>query len=179
VHITQGDHVGRSVIVSWVTPMAQHPDTVRYWAAEGKDKHKHITHSMITTYRYFNYSSGYIHHATIKRLEERISNVRYNITNGLSTPVKNASAPVYITIGDGGNIEGIANSFTEPQPDYSAYREASFGHGILEIKNRTHAQFTWHRNQDNEAVASDSVWFYNRFWYPEDDSNSGILKGRE
>ncbi|KAK8551808.1 hypothetical protein V6N12_040430 [Hibiscus sabdariffa] len=27
----------------------------------------------------------------------------------------------------------------EPQPGFSAYREASFGHGIFDIKNRTHA----------------------------------------
>lgn len=40
---------------------------------------------------------------------ERISNIKYNITNGLSSPVKDPSAPIYITIGDGGNIEGIAN----------------------------------------------------------------------
>lgn len=42
-------------------------------------------------------------------IQERVSNVRYNIINGLSTPVRDASAPVYITIGDGGNVEGIAN----------------------------------------------------------------------
>lgn len=49
-------------------------------------------------------------------------------------------------------------SFSEPQPSYSAYREASFGHVILEIKNRTHAYYTWHRNQDSEPVAADSLW---------------------
>ena len=36
-------------------------------------------------------------------------NVKYNITDGLSATVKDASAPVYIIIGDGGNIEGLAN----------------------------------------------------------------------
>ncbi|KAK4428787.1 Purple acid phosphatase 10 [Sesamum alatum] len=74
---------------------------------------------------------------------KRISNVKYNITNGLSTPVCDASAPVYITIGDGGNVEGIAN--------------------------KTHAHYTWHRNHDGEAVAADSTWFYNRYWYPHDE----------
>nr|GEU83795.1 purple acid phosphatase [Tanacetum cinerariifolium] len=39
---------------------------------------------------------------------ERVSNIAYNIVNGLSTPVKDQSAPVYITIGDGGNLEGLA-----------------------------------------------------------------------
>ncbi|XP_010678957.2 purple acid phosphatase 6 isoform X1 [Beta vulgaris subsp. vulgaris] len=101
---------------------------------------------------------------------ERVSNIQYNITDGLSTPIRDLSAPVYITLGDGGNIEGIADNFIYPQPSYSAYREASFGHAMLEIKNRTHAYYTWHRNQDDEAVASDSTWFYNRFWYPRDES---------
>ncbi|VFQ65181.1 unnamed protein product [Cuscuta campestris] len=34
------------------------------------------------------------------------------------------------------------------QPEFSAYRESSFGHGILEVMNETHALWTWHRNQD-------------------------------
>ncbi|KAJ4823874.1 prolyl aminopeptidase [Turnera subulata] len=64
---------------------------------------------------------------------ERVSNIAYNIVNGLCTPIKDQSAPVYITIGDGGNLEGLLTSMIEPQPSYSAYREASFGHGILDI----------------------------------------------
>ncbi|CAL2278519.1 unnamed protein product [Prunus armeniaca] len=31
----------------------------------------------------------------------------------------------------------------EPQPAYSAYREASFGHAIFNIKNRTHDFYGW------------------------------------
>ncbi|KAI3443536.1 hypothetical protein Pfo_000201 [Paulownia fortunei] len=390
VHMTQGDHVGRSMIISWVTPVHSSPSVVTYWEAKGKHSHKHKAHATTTTYRYYNYTSGYIHHATIRRLKydtkyiyelgehketrrfsfttppkvgpdvpytfgvigdlgqtydsnqtfehyvsntkgqavlfvgdlsyaddhpfhdnvrwdtwgrfvekstayqpwiwtagnheidyapeieentpfrpythryhvpykaskstsplwysikrasayiivlssysaygkytpqynwlqqelpkvnraetpwlivlvhspwynsnnyhymegesmrvmfepwfvqnkvdivfaghvhsyersERISNVQYNITNGLSAPIKDTSAPVYITIGDGGNIEGLANGFTDPQPSYSAFREASFGHAILEIKNRTHAFYTWHRNQDNEPTVADST----------------------
>ncbi|KAM7466148.1 hypothetical protein LguiB_013710 [Lonicera macranthoides] len=92
--------------------------------------------------------------------------------------------PVYITIGDGGNIEkvdvdhadepgkcpsagdnvpefgGVCHiNFTsgpakgkfcwDKQPEWSAYRESSFGHGILEVVNSTYALWTWHRNQDN------------------------------
>ncbi|KAL3684894.1 hypothetical protein R1sor_002916 [Riccia sorocarpa] len=34
------------------------------------------------------------------------------------------------------------------QPEWSAYREASFGHGIIEVVNSTHLLWTWHRNQD-------------------------------
>lgn len=91
--------------------------------------------------------------------------------------------PVYITVGDGGNIEKVdvehaddpgkcpspgdnkpefggvchMNFSSGPakgkfcwdrQPDWSAYRESSFGHGSLEVVNSTYALWTWHRNQD-------------------------------
>ncbi|XP_057499700.1 purple acid phosphatase 23 isoform X2 [Actinidia eriantha] len=90
---------------------------------------------------------------------------------------------VYITIGDGGNIEKVdvdhaddpgkcpsagdnvpefggvchlnfssgpakGNFCWDRQPEWSAYRESSFGHGILEVVNSTYALWTWHRNQD-------------------------------
>ncbi|KAK4482569.1 hypothetical protein RD792_009729 [Penstemon davidsonii] len=44
------------------------------------------------------------------------------------------------------------------QPEYSAYRETSFGHGILEVKNETHALWTWHRNQDMYNKAGDQIY---------------------
>ncbi|KAI0523008.1 hypothetical protein KFK09_005398 [Dendrobium nobile] len=44
------------------------------------------------------------------------------------------------------------------QPDYSAYRESSFGHGILEVKNETHALWTWHRNQDSYKSTGDQLY---------------------
>ncbi|CAI9303224.1 unnamed protein product [Lactuca saligna] len=103
---------------------------------------------------------------------ERVSNIAYNIVNGRCTPVKDQSAPVYITIGDGGNIQGLASNFTEPQPAYSAFREASFGHATLEIMNQTHAFYAWHRNGDEYSVQADSLWLYNRYWYPMDDSTA-------
>jgi hypothetical protein len=59
---------------------------------------------------------------------------------------------------------------SEPQPSYSAFREASFRHAILDIKNRTHAYYAWHRNQDGTSVAAESRWFTNRYWMPTDDS---------
>ncbi|XP_031127284.1 purple acid phosphatase 2 [Ipomoea triloba] len=106
---------------------------------------------------------------------ERISNVAYNIVNGKCTPVRDQSAPIYITIGDGGNLEGLATNMTDPQPEYSAFREASFGHATLDIKNRTHAYYSWHRNQDGYAVEADSMWVSNRFWHPVDDSTTTKL----
>ncbi|XP_057960014.1 purple acid phosphatase 23 isoform X2 [Malania oleifera] len=91
--------------------------------------------------------------------------------------------PVYISVGDGGNIEQVdvehaddpgkcpsvgdnlpefggvchLNFSSGPakgkfcwdrQPEWSALRESSFGHGILEVVNSTYALWTWHRNQD-------------------------------
>ncbi|KAL3614034.1 prolyl aminopeptidase [Castilleja foliolosa] len=114
--------------------------------------------------------SGHVH---AYERSERVSNIAYNIVNGDCTPVeRDQSAPVYITIGDGGNIEGLATVMTEPQPKYSAYREASFGHATLEIKNRTHVYYSWHRNQDGYAVKAESMWFFNRYWHPVDDSTT-------
>ncbi|XP_020581511.1 probable purple acid phosphatase 20 [Phalaenopsis equestris] len=67
-------------------------------------------------------------------------------------------APVHITIGDGGNREGLASKYIKPQPSISLFREASFGHGQLYVVNNTHSLWSWHRNDDDEAVVVDSVW---------------------
>ncbi|KAK2995582.1 hypothetical protein RJ640_000058 [Escallonia rubra] len=81
----------------------------------------------------------------------------------------NNCAPAYITIGDGGNREGLASNsmdpctyrFIDPQPQISVFREASFGHGELEVVNATHAMWAWHRNDDDESVVSDTFWLRN------------------
>ncbi|KAG2691450.1 hypothetical protein I3843_08G010300 [Carya illinoinensis] len=94
----------------------------------------------------------------------RISNIHYNVSSGDRYPVPDESAPVYITVGDGGNQEGLAGRFWDPQPDYSAFREASYGHSTLEIRNRTHAFYHWNRNDDGKKAETDSVTFYNQYW---------------
>ncbi|EXB66615.1 Bifunctional purple acid phosphatase 26 [Morus notabilis] len=94
----------------------------------------------------------------------RISNIHYNITSGDRYPVPDKSAPVYITVGDGGNQEGLAGRFLDPQPDYSAFREASYGHSTLEIKNRTHAFYHWNRNDDGKKSATDAFVLRNQYW---------------
>lgn len=66
--------------------------------------------------------------------------------------------PVYITIGDGGNREGLALSFEDPASPLSLYREPSFGHGRLKMVNETHAFWGWHRNDDSNFVVKDQVW---------------------
>ncbi|GAB4836807.1 Bifunctional purple acid phosphatase 26 [Ancistrocladus abbreviatus] len=94
----------------------------------------------------------------------RVSNIHYNVSSGERYPIPDKSAPVYITVGDGGNQEGLAGKFWDPQPEYSAFREASYGHSTLEIKNRTHAVYHWNRNDDGKKVPTDSVVFHNQYW---------------
>ncbi|CAH1435824.1 unnamed protein product [Lactuca virosa] len=66
--------------------------------------------------------------------------------------------PMYITIGDGGNREGLAMLYKEPKPVISLFREASFGHGRLRIMNDTHAHWSWNRNDDSSNVVADGIW---------------------
>ncbi|VFQ74207.1 unnamed protein product [Cuscuta campestris] len=70
----------------------------------------------------------------------------------------NDSGPLYINIGDGGNREGLATDYMKPEPEISVFREASFGHGRLEVVNGSHAKWEWHRNEDDQSVTADSVW---------------------
>ncbi|XP_019196501.1 PREDICTED: purple acid phosphatase 18 [Ipomoea nil] len=72
--------------------------------------------------------------------------------------------PIHITIGDGGNREGLATRYSEPQPEWSAFRQASFGHGEFEVVNSTHAYWSWHRNNDDESVQSDDAWITSTSW---------------
>ena len=52
--------------------------------------------------------------------------------------------------------------FKTPKPDWSVYREASFGYGILQVINLTHAHWAWHRNEDIETVVGDQLWIQSR-----------------
>ncbi|XP_043694986.1 purple acid phosphatase-like [Telopea speciosissima] len=67
VHITQGDLVGQSMIVSWVTADEPGSSTVLYWAENSTMKYS--AEGFYLTYKYYNYSSGFIHHCTINNLE--------------------------------------------------------------------------------------------------------------
>ena len=70
----------------------------------------------------------------------------------------NATGPVYITIGDGGNREGLAGDWMEPAPAWSRFRQAEYGHGELSIVNSTAMHWTWHRDSDPEELITDEVW---------------------
>ncbi|CAI7777272.1 unnamed protein product [Closterium sp. NIES-54] len=75
--------------------------------------------------------------------------------------------PIYITIGDGGNKEGLATRYLSPSPEWSIFQEASFGHGELKIFGKQkqasagsgaaggaygEAEWVWHRNDDDESM---------------------------
>ncbi|XP_047310902.1 purple acid phosphatase 18-like [Impatiens glandulifera] len=81
------------------------------------------------------------------------------VYNGRSDPC----GAVHITIGDGGNREGLAHKYKNPHPEWSVFREASFGHGELRIINSSHAFWSWHRNDDDEPVRSDQTWITSLF----------------
>ncbi|WVZ85531.1 hypothetical protein U9M48_032448 [Paspalum notatum var. saurae] len=72
----------------------------------------------------------------------------------------NPCGPVYITIGDGGNREGLALDFEKNHKlaPLSVKREASFGHGRLRVVNATAAHWAWHRNDDADSVVRDELW---------------------
>ena len=57
-----------------------------------------------------------------------------------------ALGPLHIVVGDGGNREGLSVNYLDPAPKWSAFREASYGHGSLDLLNSTHAVWRWLRN---------------------------------
>jgi 3',5'-cyclic AMP phosphodiesterase CpdA len=65
-----------------------------------------------------------------------------------------ACGATHLVIGDGGNYEGPAQPWREPQPSWSAFREASFGAGMLTIINGTHATWEWRRTA---CVSEDTI----------------------
>ena len=71
----------------------------------------------------------------------------------------NGSAPACITIGDGGNREGLVTNFTQPQPSWSLLRQASFGHGQLIASNATHLLWRWVQTPLLAPAVGDEVWY--------------------
>ncbi|KAJ1394497.1 Metallo-dependent phosphatase-like [Sesbania bispinosa] len=50
--------------------------------------------------------------------------------------------PVHITMEMGVTVKASLQEYMDPKPDISIFREASFGHGILEVVNASHALWT-------------------------------------
>ncbi|ESQ45936.1 hypothetical protein EUTSA_v10011037mg [Eutrema salsugineum] len=173
VHIMQRDHNGRGDVgKTYAFNQTLYHYMLNNWYTQQnlwfKSELKKVNREEIPWLLFFMHSMWYnnknYHYMEGEntRISECIFNISYNITDGLSPLVKNPFAPIYITIGHGGNIEGIAN-------DYSLYRDMSFGHAMLEMKNMTHALYTWHRNQDDEPVIADSLWVKNKYFLLEEE----------
>lgn len=59
--------MGKAVIVSWVTMEERGSDTVVYWSENSKQKN--IAKGIVTTYTFYDYTSGFIHHCNLTDLE--------------------------------------------------------------------------------------------------------------
>jgi len=122
--------------VPWYTSSGQHHMT------EGA-RQLHAVEDLLHTAQVDVVFSGHVH--------------GYERTFGVHKGNVACDGPVYITIGDGGNHEGPACPWLTDVPAWSAFREFSFGHGVFDIQNGTHAVWTWHRNEDNEKTVADRV----------------------
>merc|ERR1712000_513870 len=69
-----------------------------------------------------------------------------------STSYNKPDAPVYVTIGNAGSIEGLADSgdlpgfgWTDPKPDWSAFRYGSgYGYGTLSFEKGNSMRWKFH-----------------------------------
>lgn len=70
---------------------------------------------------------------------------------------------VYITIGDGGNLEGHDAKYYE-QPEWSAFRNGTeYGYGTLTVLP-TKLWWKWYRNEDKQFVFRDEMVVCNSFF---------------
>ncbi|OWZ23938.1 Iron(III)-zinc(II) purple acid phosphatase [Phytophthora megakarya] len=66
--------------------------------------------------------------------------------------------PVYVVLGDAGNREGLAPTYFDPQPEWSAFRQADYGFSMLNVINRTHANMQWFEDRaEGDAILRDTV----------------------
>ncbi|CAM6012210.1 unnamed protein product [Sphagnum balticum] len=66
VHITQGDLVGKAVIVSWVTVQQSAP---KVWYGIKQGDYSRVKEGQTTRYKFYNYTSGFIHRVTLNSLQ--------------------------------------------------------------------------------------------------------------
>lgn len=66
--------------MSWVTMHEPGSNSVLYWTENSKQKNK--AEGILTTYKFYNYTSGYIHHCTIKNLKVEFSFFPNNLSIG-------------------------------------------------------------------------------------------------
>lgn len=75
-------------------------------------------------------------------------------------------APVYLTLGAGGNREGHSKGYRNDkhQEPWVARRTLQdFGFGKLTLVNATHARFRWVRDKTTDQFFEDIVWLHNPY----------------
>jgi len=72
--------------------------------------------------------------------------------------VPDGQGMVHFNIGDAG--AGLYTKW-ETTPVWSAFHDATFGHGEIKISNATAATWTWHRNADDEKIIADTYTLLN------------------
>jgi len=88
---------------------------------------------------------------------------------------------ITLNLGDGGNYEGayvpwrIDPDTPNGQPEWSAFRESSFGVGDLTVVNSTHAFYSWHRHAcESDQPGSDGMNFSTVCRSPGDNSEQNM-----
>jgi len=70
-------------------------------------------------------------------------------------------APVYVTIGNAGNLEGLDNKYY-PEPKWSAFRNGThYGYGMLTVVNKKTLLWRWYINDGKKMVPMDKLLLCN------------------
>jgi acid phosphatase type 7 len=64
-----------------------------------------------------------------------------------------ATGAMHVTIGDGGNREGLYTNWKTPTPTWSFFHKSEYGSGLLRLINKTTAEWEWHENSSPEPYS--------------------------
>jgi hypothetical protein len=83
----------------------------------------------------------------------------YERNTGVEFGNPSATGPIYVTVGNGGNHEGLYDEWL-PKPPYSVFRDGRYyGHGELTVYNHSHLKWTWTPNpEQGPDLPADEVW---------------------
>ena len=83
--------------------------------------------------------------------------------NGAVVP--SGRAPIYLTLGAGGNREEHAPGFrNKEQEEWVVKRDISeYGYGHLYLPNATHGKLSWVRDGTTDMGVRDTVWVQNAY----------------
>ncbi|KAL9832168.1 Purple acid phosphatase 21 [Arabidopsis thaliana] len=164
-----------TVMLGSYTPYESHSDQYHWLQADlRKEVDRKKTPWLVVVMHTPWYSTNKAHYGEGEKMRSALESLLYRAqvdvvfaghvhTYERFKPIYNKKAdpcgPMYITIGDGGNREGLALRFKKPQSPLSEFRESSFGHGRLRIIDHKRAHWSWHRNNDEMSSIADEVSF--------------------